>query len=113
HMIGELEATLKGTRSDTAVKNFGHLLIPLLALLTRVGQHVLMSLDRNIVLREARDRHRDAVGVLARALYVVRRIGLAAIELPERVEHAEKPVETDGRTVERGKIDMTHGLSSC
>ena len=65
------------------------------------------------LLGEAGDGHGDAVGVLAGALDVVGRIGLAAVRLRERVEHREEPVEADGRAIERGKINVTHGVFSC
>src|SRR5690606_33042522 len=48
------------------------------------------------------------------ALDVVGGIGLAAvIGLRERIEHREETVETDGRAIERRKINVTHGLFSC
>ena len=39
-------------------------------------------------------------------------IGLAALGLGQRIEHAKEPVEADGGTIERRKINVTHGLFS-
>ena len=36
-----------------------------------------------------------------------------AVGLGKRIEHGEKPVETDGRAIKRGKIDVTHDVFSC
>src|SRR5690606_7459527 len=101
------------TAGNAAVKHLDAFAVLVLALFTLDGQDVAMGLDRKIILREAGNRHRNAVSILARALDTVRRISLAAVRLGKRIKHGEEPVETDGRTVQRRKVDVTHGLFSC
>ena len=48
-----------------------------------------MGLNRDLLFREARDGHADAVGVLAGALDIVGRIGLPAVGLRQRIEQVK------------------------
>src|SRR3546814_17562110 len=63
------------------------------------GDHelVLAALDRQLVLREARDRHGDAIGVVARLLAVVGRIGHGRLVDVQRV--FERPIRSEERRV--------------
>src|SRR5690606_1964535 len=107
-MVGKLEAALERPRGDAAMQESrACVLLPSLAALD--ARHVAMGFYGDVVLREAGYGHRDAVGILAGALDIVGRIGLTVRGLSERVEHREKTVETDGRTIERRKINVTHG----
>src|SRR5690606_28494171 len=92
---------------DAAIEIFDAVLA-LFGLLALDRQHVAVGLDRNLVFREAGDRHGDAISVLAGALDIVGRIARRTVGRRELVKHAEQPVEADGRTIERGKIDVTH-----
>src|SRR5690606_36689164 len=112
HVVGQLEAPLEAARGNAAIEKLACILA-LLALFAPDRQYVTMCFNRDVFLGEARNRHRNAIGILAGALDIIGRIRLAAIELTERVKHGEKPVEPYGRSVEGRKIDMTHGLSSC
>src|SRR5690606_3863884 len=68
---------------------------------------VLLALDGNVIGGEAGDGDRDAVGVLARALDVVGRVGLGLLP-DEVVEPREQAVEADRGAVEGGKIEGLH-----
>src|SRR5262249_11646652 len=111
-VLGELEHALERARRDALVEHLALLLVGLGLLLALDGQRVLLRLDREVVLGKARDRERDAVGVLAGPLDVVGRIGRATVEARNLVEHREEPVESDGGTIEGSKIERTHGISS-
>src|SRR5690606_41654835 len=111
-MVGKLEAALEAAGGDAAIEQFGALAVGLVLALALDGQNVAVSLDGDVLLREAGDGHGDAVGILAGALDIVGGIGLAAVRLRERVEHGEEAVEAYGRAIERAKIDMTQGMFS-
>jgi hypothetical protein len=63
----------------------------------RDRQQVLLSRDRDVVRREARNRQRDAVRVLARAHDVVGRVVVLPFEHLGIVEEIEQAIEADGR----------------
>src|SRR5262249_40373032 len=112
-MVGELEATLEGAGSDALIEHVAIFLLLRGFLFTADRQRVLLHLDVEFLLGEAGDRNRNAVRVLPGALDVVGRIGgIAAVYAAERVEQREQPVKTDGRTIERGEIESSHGISS-
>src|SRR5262249_26934946 len=76
-----------------------------LAELAADDERVLLRGNADVVVTEAGDRHRDAIGVLAEDLDVVGRVGnRALVEAAGRIEQARHPVETDGGTEEGGKI---------
>src|SRR5580658_2549864 len=112
-MLGELEDALERARRDALIEHLALLLLGLGLLLALDRQGVLLGLDRDLGLGKARNRERDAVGVLAGTLDVVGRIGRAAIlEARYLIEHRKEPVESDGRAIEGSKIESTHGISS-
>ena len=111
-MVGKLEAALEGPGGNAAIKQLGAFTGALVLALTLHGQHVAVGFDRDFLVREASDRHRDPVGILAGALDVVGRIGLRAIRLRKRIQHGEQTVEADGRAIEWGKINVTHDVFS-
>src|ERR1700737_2915491 len=92
-VVGELEDALESTRRDALIKHLAGLLLVLGLFLALDRQRVFLRLDRKVLLAEAGDCNRDAVGVLARALDVVGRIARSAVEA---IEHGEQPVEADG-----------------
>src|SRR5204863_7059928 len=108
-VIGELEDTLERARRDALVEHLTAVLVVLDMLLALDGQGVLLGFDRELVLAEAGNRYRDAIGVFAGALDIVGRIAGSGLEA---VEHGEQPVETDGRTIEGSKIESSHGITS-
>src|SRR5262249_44911740 len=99
-------------RRDALVEHLALLLVGLGLLLALDRQRVLLRLDRDVGVGEARDRERDAVGVLAGPLDVVGRVARAGVEARDLVEHRKEPVESDGGTIEGSKIERTHGISS-
>src|SRR3546814_5418799 len=72
-VVGEVEAALEGAGGDAAVED-ARLVVFRLLLLAGDHQAVLLGGDVQLVLREAGDRHDDAIGVVADLLDVVRRI---------------------------------------
>src|SRR5690348_9726758 len=106
NMVGELEGALESASRDALVEHLVLGLLILLLFLALDGQGVFLRLEREFFLAEAGHRDRDAIVVLAGTLDVVRRIarrGLKAV-----AEHVEQPVETDGRTIKRCKIESSH-----
>src|SRR5205085_10550150 len=79
-------------------------------LLAGDDERVLLNDDRHVIRGEARDRHRDAIAVVAGLLDVVRRI--AAVLVAEGGLHQPRQaVEADGRTEQGGKIELGHSQS--
>src|SRR6185369_3415905 len=106
-VVGELEAPLEVARGDAAVQVLALLVVRLLG--AGDGERLLLEVDADLVLGEARHRHRDAVVVLAKPLDVVGRIaGRGLVKPGHRVEQVEKPVEADGGAIEGSKIDGSH-----
>ena len=96
-IVGKLETTLEGSRGDALVEHVAGPFLGVSLLLAAERQPVLFRLDREIGVGEACDRHRDAIGVLARPLDIVRRIaGRRALHAAELIEHGKHPVEADG-----------------
>src|SRR5262249_33120106 len=108
-VIGELEDALERARRDALIEHLTAVLLVVGALLALDRQSVLFRFDRKLVLAEAGNRHRDAIGVFAGALDVVGRIARRGLEA---IEHGEQAVETDGRTIEGSKIESSHGITS-
>src|SRR5262249_7034875 len=111
-VVGKLEAALESAGRDALIEHLALLLVSLVLLLAADRQRVLLGLDRQIGITKARDRDRNPVRVLAGALDVVGRITGRGIEAGSLVEHGKEPVEADGRTIEGGKIESSHGISS-
>ena len=98
HEVGKLEHPLEGARGDTAIEHFGFVLAVLVGdFLALDRQRVFLRDDGKLVLREAGDGNRDAVGVLAGPLDIVGGIAGAAVEVAwsSRENRRSKP------TVER------------
>src|ERR1043165_330157 len=110
-VVSELEAALERAGRDALVEHLA-LLLGLFLLLAADRERVLLGLDRQFVLGEARDRNRNAVGVIAGTLDVIGRIGRGRAVKAGAIEHREQTVEADGRTIEGSKIESTHGISS-
>ena len=108
--VGKLETALESTSGDTTIENFTDIGSIFIRLLTLDRQQVAMRFDFEFTFGKARDRHGDAIGVLTRALDIIRRIGLVTFRRSERIKHGEEPIETDRGTIERGKIYVTHVL---
>src|SRR5690606_2980792 len=109
--VGKLETPLESTRSNTAIENFANIGSIFIRLLTLDSQLVAMCFDFEFAFGKPRNRHGDTIGVLTRALDVIRRIGLVTFRRSERIKHGEKPIKTDCGTIERGKIYVTHVLA--
>ncbi|MNL40099.1 hypothetical protein D3C87_1624210 [compost metagenome] len=69
-----------------------------------------LEFDRKFLFVETGDSHGDAIGIFTGPLDIIGRIALPLIAKVAIVEKIEKPVETDGGTVKRGKIDVTHNV---
>src|SRR5205823_10238524 len=108
-VVGELEDALERARRNALIEHLVAVLLVLRVLLAFDGQRVFLRFDRELVLAEAGHRHRDPIGVLAGPLDVVGRIARSGLGA---VKHREKPVETDGRTIEGSKIESSHGITS-
>src|SRR6516162_1728772 len=107
-VIGELEAALEGAAGDAAIEEL--LLLGRLLLLARDEQRIGLLGDREVALGEARHRHDDAIGVIARLLDVVGRIAEGGVIDPSgRIQQTGKAVETDGRPEQRAEIESLHG----
>src|SRR6185437_8356 len=110
-MVGELESALEAARGDAAMEE--RRVFDLGLLLAANGKSVLLHLDVEVAVAEAGDGHGDAIVVLADPLDIVGRIARGlALEGRERVEQRAEPVEADGGTVKRGKIEVPHVTSS-
>src|SRR5579862_7910997 len=103
-MIGQCKAPLERPGSDAAIEEF----LVLLGFLLLAGNDQRIGLldQGDVALAEARHRHDDAIGVFARLLDVVRRVGdRAVIEAGGRVEQPGQPVEPDGGTEKGTEIE--------
>src|SRR4029450_7881916 len=103
HVVGELEAALEVTAGDAAIEI---LLVVLAVLRGLAGDQELVLLLGHVQLGlgEARHRHHDLVGVVARLFDVVRRVAVGAGLAGHRIEQVEDPVEADGGAIERGIV---------
>src|ERR1044072_2184320 len=111
-VVGELEAALESARRDALIEHLAWLLVGRRLLVAADRQGVFLRLDRELVIREARDRDRNAVGVIAGALDVVGRVAGRSIKAGGIVEHRKQAIEADGRTIKGSKIESSHGISS-
>src|SRR3954447_16152431 len=111
-IIGKLEAAFERAGRDALIEHLALVLFALLLLLAANGERIFLGLDRQVVLAKARDRNGDAVGVLAGTLDVIGRISGGRAVKAGAIEHREQVVEADGRTIERSKIESSHGISS-
>src|SRR5580704_14330961 len=112
-IIGELEATLEGSRGNALVEHLPGLILVVGLLLAPDRQPILLHLDREISVGEAGDCDRDAIGVLSRPLDIIGRIVRQTFHAVELVEHGKHTVEADRDTVEGSKIECTHSMTSC
>src|ERR1043165_3359188 len=110
-VIRKLEAALEGTGRDALIEHLTLGLVALLLLLAADRERVFLGFDRQIALGEARNRDRDAIGVIAGPLDVVGRVGRGLLEAGA-IEHREQTVEADGGTIKGSKIESSHGISS-
>src|SRR5688572_13573927 len=92
-VIGKLKHALECTCRDALIEHLAAGLLVLRRLVALDRQRIFLRFDREVTLAEAGDGDRDAVGVLAGAFDVVRRVARSGFEA---VEHGEEPVETDG-----------------
>ncbi|MND57635.1 hypothetical protein D3C80_487680 [compost metagenome] len=107
--VCKLEAALKSTRSNAAIKHFTGFRSIVLGLLALDGQLIAMCFDFKFAFRKACNGHGDAIGVLTGPLNIIWRIGLRTFWRCECIKHRrEEAVETNGGTIERGKINVTH-----
>jgi hypothetical protein len=102
--LGELEAALEGAARNAAVEVLAGIAFQALA---GDEERVLLDPDVDVVGAEARDRHRQAVGIVAGLLDVVGRIRGNGVG-PRRIDDAHQPIETDGGTEKRGKVESRH-----
>ena len=106
-MVGQLEAALEGARRDAAMQELSVLVGGLFLALHR--QCLFLDLDVDLELAEAGDRHGDPVLVVAEALDVIGRIsGRRRCRSRKRRRAADQPVEANGRTIQGGKIEVSH-----
>src|SRR5207237_9820314 len=103
---------LEGTGRDALIEHLTLLLVRLFLFLAADRERVFLGLDRQFVLGEARNRNRDAVGVLAGTLNVIRGISGGRAVKAGTIEHREQAIEADGRTIQGRKIESSHGISS-
>ena len=110
-VVGEHEAALERAAGDAAIQH----LTFLPSLLDPAGHHQRVVLhDQVQFLRpEPGHRHGQAVGVLAGLLDVVGRVARCVRRRTSRVHQTGQPVETDGGTEQRSKIESRHGRTSC
>src|SRR6185369_2557927 len=109
-VVGKLEAALERAGRDALIEHLTLLLVALLLLLAADRERVFLGLDRQLVLRKARNRNRDAIGVIAGPLDVVGRVGRRRFN--GVIEHREQTVEADGGTIKGSKVESSHGISS-
>src|SRR5205814_3661176 len=107
-MLGELEAALERAAGNALIEDVLALGLVALFALARNAEHAIVQLHVQVLLGEARDRDGDAVMGLVGALDVVGRVAIAGVVLGYLIQHVEQPVEADGRTEKRGKIE-SHG----
>jgi hypothetical protein len=99
HVVGEAEAALEGAPGDAAVQIAALRLLVFLLRLARNHQRVLLHGDVDLVAREPRHRHRQAVGVFAGRLDIVRRVGGSGrVNARGAVDQASETIEADRRT---------------
>ena len=110
-MVGQLEAPLERAGRDAAVQELASLVLGLL--LAADVESLLLDVDLQLILAEARHRHGNAVLVLAEPLDVVGRVDVGLrLEAGPGAQQIEQAVKADGGAIERGKIDVSHHKSS-
>src|SRR5262245_12177688 len=109
-VVGKLEAALERAGRDALIEHLTLLLVTLFLLLAADRERVFLRFDGQVVLGEARNRNRDAIGVLAGPLDVVGRVTRGRFS--DAIEHREQTVEADGGTIKGSKIESSHGISS-
>ena len=87
--IGELEYAFERARRNALVQDFAGVLFRLALLFAADRERVFLQFDIELVLAEAGNRDRDAVGVLAGPLDIVGRIGRGGINRAGLVEQVE------------------------
>src|SRR3954463_6163018 len=111
-VIGKLEAAFERAGRDALIEHLTLVLFALFLFLAPNGERVFLGFDPQVVLGKARDRNRDAVGVLAGTLDVIGRISGGRAVKAGAIEHREQTVEADGGTIQGSKIESSHGISS-
>ena len=111
--VRQLETALETAIGDADVEHLA--LGAVLALAALDHQQVLVRGDVEVFGPEARDRQGDAVGIVAAALDVVRRVVVAAAGGADLVlEQVEQAVETDRGAAIGSEIETVHrNKSSC
>src|SRR5215831_21128531 len=98
HVISEAEPPLKLPTCKPAVQVALILLLFLLGF-ARDPEYVLLDGDVEIVRREPSHRHRQAIGVVAGLLDIVRGVAEGrAVDASGRIKHAGQSVKADRRT---------------
>ncbi len=106
HIVGQLEVPLEVAGGQPPVQvGFGRVVGGLAAL---HGEQVRLGFHVQFLGLEARDRHLDPVGVLARRLDVVGRVAPRSIGLGRLLDQRGEMVEAHGGAIEGGEVDGTH-----
>ena len=108
NVVGQFEAALESAVGDAEVKDFTR--AGFLALLADDDEQVLLRGDVEVVGTEAGDGDGDAIGILAAALDVERRVVVAAARSARGIlEQVEQVIEAHRGTAIGGKIKTVHG----
>src|SRR5690606_7977455 len=107
-MVGKLEPELESAGRDAAMEELAALVVVLT--LTLYGERLLLHQNVDFILGETGDSHRNPILVIGLTLNVVRGVG-ARLALDATIQKLEKAVESDGRTIEGGKIEGSHRYS--
>ena len=103
----KLEAALETAFGDPLIEVVA-LGVGLLAALHR--QQIFLEAQLQLFLGKARHRHADAVVVVTQLLDVVG--GITGIAIAgRRFDEIGQTIETNGRTIERRKVDRTHSIT--
>jgi hypothetical protein len=106
-MVGEAEAPLERAPGNAAMQ-----VAAVLVLLLRLAgdkQRAFLHDDVDLVAREPGNRHRQAIGILAGLLDVVRRVGeRGAVDMRCRIDQARQTIKADRRTEQRREIEAIH-----
>ena len=106
-IVGQLEAALETTFGDPLIE----IVAPGVGLLVALHrQQIFLEAQLQLFLGKARHRHADAVVVVTQLLDVVG--GITGIAIAgRRFDEIGQTIETDGRTIERRKVDRTHSIT--
>ena len=107
NMVGEHEPALECPPGDAAIQH-----LTLLAVVGQLtGDHQRIVLDDHVqfIRTESRNRHGQAVGVLAGLLDVVGRIAWRLGGGSGCIHQASQPIEADGGTEQRSEVERCHG----